>query len=158
MNGQIEKFLLEWSVVNALSFILLYVCLKWQKAGRYIFGFVFLAASGVNSYLGLFRPSVYLDYGELTWFSFYKAFIYGFFSQHTTAVILIIAACQFLIALGLFLGGKLFVPAILGATVFLLAIVPLGVGSAFPATLIMSLGLLYLLKKRPGSLTKSDLD
>lgn len=147
MLEQVEKFLLPWVLSNFLSLILVYVCFRWQKAGRLFFGVIFLLAAFFNAYMAIYRPSAYLDYGELAFLDFYKAFIYGFFSKNTTVLVLLIAAGQLGIAIGMLFNGRLLLPAVIGAAAFLLAIVPLGVGSAFPATLIMVAALIILLVK-----------
>jgi hypothetical protein len=59
----------------------------------------------------------------------------------------LVAACQALIALGLLLKGFVTRVACLGGIVFLLAITPFGVGSGFPATLLMAVGLYLVMRK-----------
>ena len=148
MIQDVEKFLLPWFITNLLSLVLIYVCHKWQKAGRYLFGIIFLLAAGVNTWMAIFQPSTYLDYGKFTFLTFYKAFISGFFAENTTVLVLLIALGQLAIAVGMFFNGKLLFPAIAGAALFLLAIVPLGLGSAFPATIFMVGGLWLLTRER----------
>ena len=148
MIQEVEKFLLPWFFSNILSLVLVFVCYKWQRAGRYFFGAIFLFAAGVNTWMAIVKPSAYLGYGKFAFLTFYKAFIYGYFAQNTTLLVVLIALGQLAIAAGLFLNGKLLLPALLGAAFFLLAIVPLGVGSAFPATLFMVLALWFLFKKQ----------
>lgn len=147
MLEEVQQFLIPWILSNTLAFILIYTAFRWPKAGRFVFGAVFLLAAAVNSYMAIFHPSTYLEYGKLTFLAFYKAFIYGFFAKNTTLLVLLIALGQLGIAVGMFFNGRLLLPAALGAAMFLLAIVPLGAGSAFPATLLM-VGALWLLVKR----------
>ncbi|NNM33152.1 MAG: hypothetical protein HKO53_08800, partial [Gemmatimonadetes bacterium] len=74
--------------------------------------------------------------------------ILGWFRDHTTALVLSIAAGQLTIAVlmalnatwGLRLG-------VIGAIVFLLAIVPLGVGSALPFSLIYGAALVVMVRR-----------
>jgi hypothetical protein len=148
MLGATEQFLVPWIITNSISFLLIYLCYKWPLAGRIVFGVIFLLAAAVNTWMALFRPAVYLEYGELAFLDFYKAFIYGFFAEHTQLLVLLIAFGQGGIAAGLFFNEKLLLPAVAGAALFLLAIVPLGVGSAFPATLLMVLALGLLVFRR----------
>ncbi len=53
---------------------------------------------------------------------------------------------QGLIAIGMMLKGWIVRLACLGAIVFLLAIAPLGIGSGFPATIIIAVAIYYILK------------
>jgi hypothetical protein len=147
MNFPLQEYLLPWIISNAVSLVLLFVCYKWSRIGRYLFSFVFLAASIVNTLEAIRNPQTYVDaYGKLAFF-FYKDFIQGFFASHTTVIVLSIAAGQFLISIFLFLGKKFFIYGVLGGIIFLLAITPLGLGSAFPATLLMSAALAVLFVK-----------
>jgi hypothetical protein len=147
MNFPLEEYFFPWIVSNAVSLALLFVCYKWNRIGRYLFSFIFLAASVVNTFAAIQDPQTYVDaYGKLAFF-FYKGFIYGFFSRHTTVIVLSIAAGQLLISVFLFLGKKFFLFGVLGGIIFLLAITPLGLGSAFPATLLMAAALIVLFVK-----------
>mgnify|MGYP001464897040 CR=1 FL=1 len=148
LTYEMEQFLLPWFITNILSLVVVYVCNRWRQAGRYVFGAIFLMAAIVNAWLAIVRPAVYLDYGKFAFLTVYKSFIYGFFAQHTTFFVLLIALGQLAIAAGLFLNGQLLRPALAGAAIFLLAIVPLGVGSAFPATLFMVAGLYLIGRNR----------
>jgi hypothetical protein len=57
-----------------------------------------------------------------------------------------IAVCQGLIALAMLMKELVFRIGAVGAMVFLISIAPLGVGSAFPCTLVMAVGLFFLLR------------
>ena len=59
-----------------------------------------------------------------------------------------IAVCQILIAISLFSGGRSAKLGALGAMVFLVGIAPLGLGSAFPASLLMAVGCYYLFREK----------
>jgi hypothetical protein len=48
----------------------------------------------------------------------------------------------------MFMKGMVFRIGAVGAMVFLISIAPLGVGSAFPCTLVMALGLFFLLRRK----------
>jgi hypothetical protein len=105
MATLIEKFLLPWTVSNFFSLLLLFLCYKKPKAGRYLFGVLFFAASLINGYLAIVQPSVYLEYGRVTPLSFYKELIYGYFSQNIVVIILTISISQMGIAAGFLLDG-----------------------------------------------------
>ena len=77
----------------------------------------------------------------------YSNFISGdWFNTHTESFIGFIAVCQALIAIGVSLKGWLYKISLWGAVVFLLAIMPLGMGSAFPCTISMATAALILLR------------
>jgi hypothetical protein len=143
----LEEYLFPWIISNVISLVLLFVCYKWNRIGRYLYSFIFLAASIVNTFAAIREPQTYIDtYGNLAFF-FYKDFIYGFFARNTTVIVLLIAGGQLLISVFLFLGKKFFIYGVLGGIIFLLAITPLGLGSAFPATLLMVAALAVLFVK-----------
>lgn len=93
-------------------------------------------------------PQFYLDYAGLTFSGWYKSFINGWFSNHITVAVVFIATCQALIAISMILKGWIFKTGAVGAIVFLLAIVPLGVGSAFPCTLILAISVWIVLRHK----------
>ena len=62
----------------------------------------------------------------------------------TGPMVLSIATGQFVIAIGMFLNRKLTRVAIVGAVVFGLAIAPLGVGSAFPCSVLLVISAVLL--------------
>ena len=59
----------------------------------------------------------------------------------------IIATCQGLIAVSMLLKGTIFKTGCIGGIIFLLAIVPFGVGSGFPCTITFAIALLVLFTK-----------
>ena len=134
-------------ITNLIALGLFYVGWKWSKAGRIVFGIIFLGASLINGYLLFSQPGIYLSYGENALAQGYKTFIYGLFAEHLRVFLGLIVFGQFLISLGLLFIRKIFLPAILGAILFLLAILPLGIGSAFPSTLIMALSVWIIARK-----------
>ncbi|MBL0323264.1 MAG: hypothetical protein IPP80_12990 [Ignavibacteria bacterium] len=89
---------------------------------------------------------VYADYAYFAVFPFLVDFIDGWFSSNTLAVIIPVAIGQGLIALGMMLGGRWQRFAAIGAMTFFVAVMPLGIGSAFPATLLMGIGAFFLMK------------
>jgi hypothetical protein len=99
-----------------------------------------LPGQGANWRAALHTPQFYIDYADLTFSDIYKQFILDWFSNHITVVVGFIATCQALIAVAMLLKGWIFKLGAIGAIIFLLAIVPFGVGSAFPS-LVMALAL-----------------
>jgi len=145
----LQEFLLPYIISNAVGLLLIYICYRWFKAGRIIFGLIFLAAGIFNFYTAGKSPGAYVEiYGDSVWFSFYKDFIYGFFSQHVTLLVRTIAVGQLAVGIFLFLRGAFFKLGILGGIIFLIAIIPLGIGAAFPCTLFMAFGLYLLYRNK----------
>ncbi|MGC4038597.1 MAG: hypothetical protein QM764_21720 [Chitinophagaceae bacterium] len=142
-----EVYRYLWLLSNVTAIFLLFITIKWPRIGRVLFFLLFAWASWMNWTTAIEKPSIYLDYGRLTWSSVYRNFIYGWFSMHITEVVKTIATGQVLIATGILLNGWIMKISVIAAIVFLLAIVPLGIGSGFPTTLIMTIALMALLRK-----------
>lgn len=158
-----SAYLTLYIISNLISLLILWAAWKNQRVSRVLFLLVFAWASWTNWNEALVAPQFYLDYANLTFSNLYKEFINGWFSRHITLAVSFIATCQALIAFSMLLKGWIFKTASVGAMIFLLAIAPLGIGSAFPCTVIMAIafGLLLSYKKvdylwiaQPGSLHK----
>jgi hypothetical protein len=100
----------------------------------------------VNLNAVLRSPQIYVAaYGPLAFA--YQKFIYGPFVANPSWFVVPIAVGQ--LAIGISLLTRLWIKAgLCGAMLFLLAITPLGVGSAFPCTLILIVGLVILYRKQ----------
>lgn len=144
-ENEIYRYLLLISNVAAL--IMLFASIRWPRMARVLFFLLFGWACWMNLTTAIEKPQVYLDYGELTWSRLYYDFIHGWFSKHIKETVSFIAICQGLIAVSMLLKGWIFKAGVIGAIVFLLAIVPFGVGSGFPTTLIMAIALVIILIK-----------
>ena len=103
-------------------------------------------ASWANWTTSLNSPEDYLNYSSFALIPFYKDFIDGWFSHHIQLIVGIIATSQALIAISLLLREWAYKVGVIAGTIFLLAIMPLGVGSAFPCTLILAIALTMLYK------------
>jgi hypothetical protein len=132
---------------NVVAIILLLVSIFWPRVARFAFFILFAWASIINWKTVLEGPQRYLEYAELAFSETYREFIKGWFAQHIKLMVGLIASAQALIAVGILLRGVIFKVAAIGAILFLLAIVPLGVGAGFPCTIIMAITLWILLKK-----------
>jgi hypothetical protein len=152
-------YLTAYIVSNIIGILLLVLTLKQPRISRLIFFLLFVWASWRNWGMVLRQPQVYVDYADLAFLQIYRDFIRGWFSEHITNVVGLIATCQGLIGISMLLKGWLYKLAIICGATFLVAIFPLGVGSAFPTTVIMAAALLllyeedeyYLWEKRSGS-------
>ncbi|HSQ61617.1 MAG TPA: hypothetical protein VLM85_00325 [Polyangiaceae bacterium] len=127
-----------------VSLVLALTAYLWPRLSRFGFMALFAWAAWVNWRTALYTPNAYLDYGDLAVSGLYVEFIRGIFATHVLLFVGAIATCQAMIAAGLLLGDDLARIALVGATIFLVAIAPLGVGSGFPATLIMAVGTVRL--------------
>ena len=135
-------YLVPYLISNVIALSLLGLAFQRPRWVRWASIGIFLWAAWTNTRIALFHPADYQAFAELAVLDGYRQFIAGWFREHTTLFLLPIAAGQCAIAILLFLNTRLTrrVGA-LGATVFLLAIAPLGVGSAFPFSLIYGLAL-----------------
>ena len=144
MNAQ--NFLIPIIISNVFALILIFICYKWPKAGKITRGVLFILAGAFNIYTALSNPHIYVEaFGPTAVFSFYRDFIYGLFSRYTAVFVMLIGFGQLLSGFLLLMPNLWFRCGVIGGTVFLIAIAPLGVGSAFPSTLFMgvSQGLLW---------------
>jgi len=66
----------------------------------------------------------------------YQEFIMGFFAQHTAAIVATIGVGQLTAAVLMSLRGSAVCLGLVGAIICLIAVAPLGSGTAFPSTLI----------------------
>jgi hypothetical protein len=156
-----STYLIAYIISNIVAILLLVLALKQPRLTRLLFLVLFLWASWTNWGIVLKQPAVYLDYADFTFLQVYKIFITGWFSEHILLCVGFIATCQGLIGISLMFKGWLYKAAVIGGTIFLVAIFPFGVGSAFPATLVMAAGLgilykehgYYLWERKPATLT-----
>lgn len=139
-----QTYLIAYIISNVVALALLVVAIKWPKAARVLFFALFSWASWTNWSIALNNPQAYVDYANFVFIGFYKQFIQGWFSRHILPVVGFIATAQALVAVSQLLKGRIYKTGVTGAIVFLIAIVPFGVGSAFPCTLIMAVALLFL--------------
>lgn len=126
------------------SILLALAAWKRPKLGRVLFVVLFAFASLINTYVALNAPDQYLGYAELTESPVYRVIIIGPFARHVVEYVLTIACLQAMIALGLTMKGRIARAAAVAGIVFLIAIAPLGIGSAFPSSLLMAGGLAVL--------------
>lgn len=120
---------------NVFALALLGVAILRPRVARWAFAAIFIAAGIFNAYTALTTPDAYVMYGETAFLPLYRRFITGVFSQAPTAFVLPIAAGQTTAGVLLTRRGLAFRLGALGACIFLAAIIPLGVGSAFPFSL-----------------------
>lgn len=143
----LKEYWIPWLVSNTIAVLLLWTAYKKPKLTRFLLMLVFGWACWLNYTTSHETPEDYLQYAALTPFGPYRDFIIGWFSEHITPIVSTIAIGQGLIAIGMALKGFLVRLACIGAIVFLIAISPLGIGSGFPAPVIIAFAIYMVLKK-----------
>jgi len=143
-----REYLVPYLASNAVALILLGMAFRKPHWVRWALVVLFAWAAWTNARVAITDPGAYQGYGELALLEPYRRFIYGWFREHTTWMVLPIAAAQLGIAVGLLLNsalsGRL---AAAGAILFLAAIAPLGVGSAFPFSLSCGLAVYVMVRR-----------
>ena len=141
-----KEYLIPWIATNIIAILILVAAFKKPKLARLLFVLLFGWACWINYTTARLDPYDYLNYAAFTPVGFYHDFITGWFEEHITSMVTLIAVGQGLIALGMLLKGWLVRIAGIGAIIFLLAIAPLGIGSGFPATVITAVAVYVILK------------
>jgi len=103
MKG-LELYLIPWLIANTAGLVILFTAYKWPGWGRILFSLLFGWACIQNYTTVHATPEVYLEYANMS-VSFYSRFIEGWFSEHITAMVTLIAAGQGAIAVGFLLRG-----------------------------------------------------
>jgi hypothetical protein len=154
---QNHTYLVGYIISNAYALILLFLAVIYPRLARVFFFLLFALASWINWKITLQSPLDYVRTSEVA-LTIYRQFITGWFSKHVLLVVGFIATAQGFIAVSLLLKGWVYKTGIIGAIVFLVAIMPLGIASAFPSTLIMAYGMVWLLKKTPDYIWRGHLN
>jgi hypothetical protein len=149
LDNQLNIILLLIS--NMVAILQLIAAVKWPRISRISFFLLFAWASWTNWKTSQQTPQFYLEYADLTWSHWYGAFINGWFAEHIKSAVGFVASCQALIALSMLLKGWMFKLGCMGGILFLVAILPLGVGAGFPCTAIMATAIFILLKRNSNS-------
>lgn len=139
----LENNWFPYTITHVITFSLIFVCYKWPKIGKVAWGIIFILAGIFNLYTVISNPQAYLVYSQGA-VGLYQKFINGVFSSYTALIVSSIASGQILVGIFMLMKRKLFLLGIVGGIIFLVAIAPLGIGSAFPSTLLMSISLVLL--------------
>ncbi len=142
----LKEYLIPWIASNSIAILILIAAIRIPKLARLLFVLLFAWACWLNYTTAHKNPDDYLNYATLTPFSLYRDFINGWFKEHITIMVTLIAFGQGLIALGMLLKNWMVRLAGLGAIIFFLAIAPFGIGSGFPATLLSAASIYFILK------------
>jgi hypothetical protein len=142
-----SEYLVPYLISNAIALLLLGLAFVRPTWVRWASVAIFAWAAFENSRIALTSPLDYQTFGELTVLAFYRDFIYGWFREHTAALLIPIASGQLAIAGLLAANTRATLRlGVAGAVGFLLAIAPLGVGSAFPFSFTYGLALTVMLR------------
>jgi hypothetical protein len=137
-----KEYLEPFIVSNIVALALLFVGIKWRRAGRISFAVLFIAAGIFNAYQSTVDAGVYATtYGETALLPFYKSLIYNIFAENAEIYVKLIASFQLFAGICLIFKKPLYCIGIFCGIVFLIGIAPLGLGSAFPSTLLMAVAL-----------------
>jgi hypothetical protein len=145
-----ELYVTMLIISNAIAILQLIAAIKWPRIARFSFFILFAWASWINWITSQKTPQFYLEYADLAWSGWYRNFITGWFSDHIPLTVGLIASCQALIAASMLLKKKFFLAGSVAAIIFLLAILPLGIGAGFPCTAIMAAALFILARRHNG--------
>lgn len=146
-NSGNQTYLILLTISNVVAILQLIAAIKWPRVARFSFFLLFAWASWTNWKISQQHPEYYLEYADMAWSGLYVSFIHGWFAENIKLAVGFIATCQGMIALSMLLKGWLYKVGSIGAIVFLVSILPFGVGSGFPCTAIMAVAVFILMKK-----------
>ncbi|NRB53195.1 MAG: hypothetical protein HRU41_36400 [Saprospiraceae bacterium] len=141
---QVQQYIIPWSIGIICSLIVLFLCIKKPFYGRRLLALLFLLGTLANVYLAWIYPRDYLVFGRFTWLDSYRHFIYMILFRQAMWMGGILVALHAYLAYTFWQKGPLPRVASFLAIFLLLLLVPLGFGSAFPASLLLLIGVVYL--------------
>jgi hypothetical protein len=144
----LRRYFLPYLASNVIALGLLFVARHWPRSAQLACATIFLWAAIINATTAMMKPQVYLEYATLTPVPAYARFITGWFALHIQDMVIAIALGQFAIAALLVQRRPWRVLGVVGAIIFLLAIAPLGVGSAFPFSLTFIAAIIVMDRRR----------
>jgi hypothetical protein len=142
-----QEYLVPYLVSNLVALAILAVAFWKPQIARWVWVAIFVWAASINTVTAATEPWLYLAYGGLTPSAWYRDFIGGWFSTRIPEVVLTIAVGQLIVAILLARDGDARRLGVASATIFLLAIAPLGVGSGFPFSLTAIASLLVMQRR-----------
>lgn len=143
-----QEYMLPIILSNLVAVVLALSSYNFPRFMRFIWGLIFILAGIVNLITVYNEPRIYINaYGPAA-IQAYQEIIYGPFSKQPAIYVTLIAVGQILVGSLIWSRKFWYYLGLTGGVIFMLAIAPLGVGSAFPATLIMALGLILMMRKK----------
>jgi hypothetical protein len=143
-----EEFMLPVILANLVALVIMLSSYNFPRFMRFIWGIIFIAAGVVNLITIINEPGIYVDAFGPGAIDFYKEIIYGPFSKQPGVYVALIAAGQIFVGSLIWSGGLWYYLGLTGGVIFMLAIAPLGVGSAFPSTVFLAFGLIFMMRKK----------
>src|SRR5215213_3552580 len=148
MAEQIRAELGNYVGGNIAVLLLLLAAARRPRIARLLFSVLFVGAGIWNLFASLTMPMFYVEtYGHLATPP-YAAFIAGPFASNPALFVVPIALGQLVVGILATGTGARVRLAMVGSMVFLLAIAPMGVGAAFPFS-IVGIPAAYLLLRKP---------
>ena len=135
------EYLVPWIVSNLIGVLLLAVTYRKPQHARRAWGFLLAGPCCIaNAYVALTDSVGYQEYGVLA-IPPMQRFIYSRLFSRPEFIVVPIAICQFVIGIELLFGDSVRrrKVALTGIIVFFLGLTTLGVGSAFPSSLLYAL-------------------
>jgi hypothetical protein len=149
MNGWDNPgYVLALVISNIIALVIYYFARKRPRIARLLFFLLFSWAAYTNWNMAMNSPQEYVSFADLAFIGIYKNFINGWFAQHGALLIAAIAIGQLLIALAMLWKGWVFKLGTIGGIIFLVAIIPLGVGSGFPFPIITAMAFYHLYRQK----------
>lgn len=146
--------LIAYVVTNAFALVQLIGSYRWPTFTRVVFFLLFAGAAILNVRTVFDTPWSYQSYADYA-IPLYSRFIFGSFDMFIRPIVLSIVVGQVFIAGSMLMKGFYFQEGCFFGMVFCVAIAPLGLGAAFPATLLMALAF-YRLYKHESRTTVGD--
>jgi hypothetical protein len=134
-------------VANILAIVMVWITWRSHQWGRRLFALNFIGAAFFNGIFWYIKPEEYGYYSEFVWVDAYRNFILGPFLNNLRLFLGLFVLYQLYVGIGLLSKGWLLKSAALLGILFLIAIAPFGLGAAFPATLIQSVGLFWIYRE-----------
>jgi hypothetical protein len=131
----------NWAVSNLVGLLLLAIAFYIPAFSRKSWGLLMILASVVNAYIMATDPGCYIEFGVLA-VPPMQRFIYSRYYARPELIVLPIAFCQFLIGVELLFderSPRLRKIALGSLIIFFIGLVFLGIGSAFPSSLLYAL-------------------
>jgi hypothetical protein len=133
-------------IANVTGLIFIYTAWKTPQLARCLFSGLLGCACFVNIKIVINNPLEYLHFA-IAATPAYRHFIYGWFRMNISSTVTAIAVVQALLAVAILFDGWWVKGACVGTLIFMLALAPLAIASAFPFTLTLSIAAIIILKK-----------
>ncbi|MBL8059855.1 MAG: hypothetical protein JNK63_03955 [Chthonomonas sp.] len=142
-QGLAQKWLVPYAVSNLVAAAMLLLAGLRPHVARWAFVVLFTYAGIYNTWLSINRPLEYQGFADLALIPWYRTYVTETLKSNAQ-IITAIGIGQLCIAGAWALGRRCLALGAFGGCVFLLAIAPLGVGSAAPFSFTVSLAMIVV--------------